>query len=232
MILPDGSATGKGRCSSTSSLDEQSKTRRYISPLNFSQDESFSQSKMTCIKISSSDTSLSGSLINPTIDPLNSQKLEKTMRMRAKTTSSVETLTEEELSRRSGGATERQLKLNTKIATQEEELKGKGTSLKKSQQLKNCVRTPAKYKSTSKSTTKPATPSADIDTFSNDLMSSQEDNLEDRVQKLEKELSQRNVQLACEREKISILEVKFEKRSQPIVKLINKVSELREVSRA
>jgi len=229
LIFPKASAPGKGRCSSTSSLDEQShsKTRRYISPLNFSQDESFSQSKMTCIKISSSDTSLSGSLINPTIDPLNSQKLEKTMRMRAKTTSSVETLTEEELSRRSGGATERQLKLNTKIATQEEELKGKGTSLKKSQQLKNCVRTPAKYKSTSKSTTKPATPSADIDTFSNDVMSSQEDNLEDRVQKLEKELSQRNVQLACEREKISILEVKFEKRSQAIVKLINKVSELR-----
>jgi len=229
LSFPKGSTTGKGRCFSTSSLDEQthSKTRRYISALNFSQDESFSQSKMTCIKISSSDTSLSGSLINPGIDPSNSQKLEKNMRMKAKTSSSVKMLKEEELSRRSGRTTERQLKLNTKISTQEEEFNGKGTSLKKSQQLKKCVITPAKYMSTSKSITQPATPSADTDTFSIDVMSSQEDNLEDSMQKLEKELSRMNVQLACEREKFWNLEVKYEKRCQAIAKLINKVSQLR-----
>jgi len=214
LILPEGSATGKGTCSSTSSWDEQShsKTRRYISPLNFSQDESFSQSKMTCIKMSSSDTSLSGSLINPAFDPLISLKLEKNMRMKGKTTSSVETLEEQEMSRRSGQATERQLKLNERICTQDEELTGKGTLLKKSQQLKKCAITAAKYKSTSKSTTQPATPNSDA-TVSIDVMSTQEESLKDRVQKLEKELSRRNVQLASEKEKISSLEIKYEKRS-------------------
>jgi len=224
LILPYGSATGKGRCSSTSSLDEQSHSKTRRSALNFSQDESFSQSKMTCIKMSSSDTSFSGSLNNPTFDPLNSQKLEKNMRMKSKTTSFVETLKDQEMSRGSGEATERRLRLNT---TQEEELKGKGTFLKKSWQLKKCMMTPAKYKSTSKSITQPATPSAETDTVSNDEMSTQEDSLEDRVQKLEKELSRRNVELAGEKEKSSSWEIKYKKRSQAIVKLINKVGQLR-----
>jgi len=228
LILPEGSVTGKVRRSSTSSLDEQSqsKTRRYISPHNFYQDESFSQSKMTCIKMSPSDTSLSGSLINPAFDPLNSQKLGNNMRMKAKTTSSVETLKEQEMSRNSGEATERQLKRTARVATQEEELKGKGNLLMKSPKLKKCAVTPSKHKSISKNITKPATPSADS-TASSDVMSTQEDSLEDRVQKLEKELNRRNAQLTCEKDKTSSLQIKYEKRSQAIVKLINKVSQLR-----
>merc|ERR1711920_517547 len=57
-------------------------------------------------------------------------------------------------------------------------------------------------------------------------MSTQEMNLDNRVQKLEEELNQRNAQIVREKEKNSSLEIKYEKRSQAIVKLINKVGQL------
>jgi len=70
------------------------------------------------------------------------------------------------------------------------------------------------------------TPSADIDFSSFDIMSKQEERVDNRVHKLEEELYRRNAQIVNEREKISSLESKYKKRSQAIVKLINKVGQL------
>jgi len=206
---------------SDSSLNEQSlsKIRSYFTPLHFSQEESFSQSKVTCIKMLSSDASLSGSFISSMFDPLNSQKSRKNVELKSQSTNCVETHKDHEFSRESDKTTERLCQLNARIATLEEELRGKDILLKKqSQQLKQY--------STSERTIKMPTPSTDTDFGSIEITSKQEERVDNRVHKLEEELYQRNAQIVSEREKISILESKYKKRSQVIVKLINKVGQL------
>jgi len=106
-------------------------------------------------------------------------------------------------------------------------LREKDNLLKKqSQQLKEYAVKLTKYKSTSKRTIKTPTPGAHTAVGTIDVMSTQEVSLDNRVQKLEEELNQRNAQIIKEKEKISSLENKYEKRSQAIVQLINKVGQL------
>jgi len=229
LSLAEGLGKEKRGYSSTCSLDEQShsKIRSYFSPFKFPQDESFSQSKVTCIKMLSSDASLSGSFISSKFDPLNSWKPEKNTEMKSQTITCVETHKDQELSRKSGEETKRQFQLNARVASLEEELKGKDNLLKKkSQQLQEYAVKLAKYKSTSESTIKTPTPGAHTGVGSIDVMSTQEVTMDNRVQKLEEELNQRNAQIDREKEKISSLETKYEKRSKAIVKLINKVGQL------
>jgi len=229
LRLAEGPGKEKRGYSSTCSLDEQShsKMRSYFSPLKFSQDDSFSQSKVTCIKMLSSDASFSGSFISSMFDPLISQKPEKNIEMKAQTITCFETHRDQEFSRKSGEATKRQFQLNERVATLEEELRGKDNLLKKkSQQLKEYAVKLAKYKSASKSTIKTPTHGAHTGVGSIYVMSTQEKSLNNRVQKLEEELNRRNAEIVSEKEKISSLENKYEKRSQAIVKLINKVGQL------
>jgi len=221
--LTEGPGKEKKGCSSTCSIDEQSrKIRSYFSPLNFSQDESFSQSKVTCIKMLSSDASLSGSFKSSMLDPLNSQKTEKNIEMK-----SQETHKDQEFLRKSGDATETWFQLNARVATLEEELRGKDNLLKKqSQELKEHAVKLAKYKSICKSTIKTPKRSAHTDVGAIDVMSIQEEILKNRVQKLEEELNRRKEWIISEKDKILSLENKYEERSQVIVKLSNKVGEL------
>jgi len=206
LSLAEGQGKEKRRYSSTCSLDEQShsKIRSHFSPFKFPQDESFSQSKVTCIKMLSSDASLSGSFLSSMFDPLNSQKPEKNIELKAQTITCVETHRDEELSRKSGEATKRLFQLNARVATLEEELRGKDNLLKKkSQQLKEYAVELAKHKSTSKNSIKAPTPDAHAGIGSVDVMSTQEESLNNRVLKLEEELNRRNAEIVSEKEKIS-----------------------------
>jgi len=109
----------------------------------------------------------------------------------------------------------------------EEELRGKDNLLeKKSQQLQEYAVKLAKYKSKSKSTIKTPTLSATTDVGSIDVMSRPDERLDNRVQKRKEDLGRRNAQIVSEKDKISTLEKKYEKRGQAIVKLINKVGQL------
>jgi len=216
LTLTEDPHKEKRSYSSTCSLDEQS----------LSKHESFTQSNVTCIKMLSSDASLSGSCSSSMFDPLISQRPEKNMEINSPTTNCVEVHKDQELSQKLGIATERQFKLNAMVATLEEELRGKDNLLKKmSQQLKKYAVELAKYKLTSKSTTKTQTPSAS-DVGSINVISAQEESLDRRVQKLEEELNRKNTQIAIEKGKISSLECKFQKRSQAIAKLVKKIGRL------
>jgi len=201
---------------STCSSEEQS----------HSKDESFTQSNVTSIKMLSSDASLSESCSSSMFDPLISKRPEKNVEINSPTTNSVEVYKDQELSQKLAIATERWFKVNGRVATLEEELTGKDNLLKKrSLQLKKYAVELSKYKLTSKNTTKTPTSSASDDS-SVKVILTKEETLDRRVQKLEEELNRKNTQIAIEKDKISSLECKFQKRSQAITKLIKKIGRL------
>jgi len=225
-----GVATEKRGYSSTCSLENQScsKIRSYFSALTFSQGESFSQSNVTCIKMASSQGSISESFLNPQFDTLNPLKSEKNMEMQSQTASSIGELKEQDLSQKLCEARENQLKLTAKVATLEEDLRRKDSLLKKkSQTLKKCEAKLAKYKSIPKNTTQHQAPSADTEVVSIDIKSIPEESLDDRVRKLKEQLGRKNAQLSSDKDNISSLQTKYDKQSQAIVKLINRIEQLR-----